>query len=193
MKTHIIKGNLMGKFSIEKTFIDGLLIITPTVYQDSRGYFMETFNDQDFKSLGIDECFVQENQSFSTKGVLRGLHFQTRKPQGKLVRVIKGQVYDVAVDIRKSSPTFGRWHGVILSDQNKKQFYIPAGFAHGFLVLSETAEFCYKCTDYYDPGFEGGIIWNDKDLAIDWEKFIPESQIILSDKDKANSALEDLN
>lgn len=183
----------MGKFSIEKTFIDGLLIITPTVYQDSRGYFMETFNDQDFKSLGIDECFVQENQSFSTKGVLRGLHFQTRKPQGKLVRVIKGQVYDVAVDIRKSSPTFGRWHGVILSDQNKKQFYIPAGFAHGFLVLSETAEFCYKCTDYYDPGFEGGIIWNDKDLAIDWEKFIPESQIILSDKDKANSALEDLN
>ncbi|QSZ27774.1 dTDP-4-dehydrorhamnose 3,5-epimerase [Aceticella autotrophica] len=173
----------MGKFKFNKTEIDGVYIIEPEVFKDNRGYFMETYNYNDFKEAGLDMVFVQDNQSKSKKGVLRGLHFQKQHPQGKLVRVIKGEVFDVAVDIRKDSKTFGKWAGVILSEENKKQFYIPEGFAHGFLVLSDEAEFCYKCTDFYHPGDEGGIIWNDPDINIDWplDGF---DEIILSEKDK---------
>ncbi|AOY75530.1 dTDP-4-dehydrorhamnose 3,5-epimerase [Clostridium formicaceticum] len=173
----------MGKFHFIKTEIEDLYIIEPTVYGDNRGYFMETYNYQDFKAAGLDMVFVQDNQSKSIKGVLRGLHFQYTYPQGKLVRVTRGEVFDVAVDIRKGSPTFGKWQGVILSEENKKQFYVPEGFAHGFLVLSDEAEFVYKCTDYYHPEDEGGILWNDADIAISWP--IEEvEQIILSEKDK---------
>ena len=160
----------MGQITIEKNAggIEGLLVITPTVHGDERGYFMETYNQNDLKEAGYDMVFVQDNQSMSTKGVLRGLHFQKEFPQGKLVRVIKGKVFDVAVDIRKGSSTFGKWYGVELSEENKKQFYIPEGFAHGFLVLSDVAEFCYKCTDFYHPNDEGGIAWNDPEIGIDW-------------------------
>ena len=144
---------------------------------------METYNCNDFKAAGIDAVFVQDNQSRSRKGVLRGLHFQKRHPQGKLVRVISGEVFDVAVDIRKDSPTYKKWHGVVLSAENKKQFYVPPGFAHGFLVLSEEAEFVYKCTDFYHPEDEGGIIWNDPDIGIEWPvEGIRE--LILSEKDR---------
>ncbi|MDI6603809.1 MAG: dTDP-4-dehydrorhamnose 3,5-epimerase [Thermoanaerobacteraceae bacterium] len=173
----------MGKFKFNRTEIDGVYIIEPEVFKDNRGYFMETYNYNDFKEAGLDMVFVQDNQSKSKKGVLRGLHFQKQHPQGKLVRVIKGEVFDVAVDIRKDSKTFGKWVGVILSDENKKQFYIPEGFAHGFLVLSDEAEFCYKCTDFYHPGDEGGIIWNDPDINIDWS-LNGIDEIILSEKDK---------
>lgn len=148
--------------------IKGLRVITPTVHGDERGYFMETYNENDMKEQGMDMVFVQDNQSMSGKGVLRGLHFQKQYPQGKLVRVIRGQVFDVAVDLRKGSETYGKWYGIILSEENKKQFYIPEGFAHGFLVLSETAEFCYKCTDFYHPGDEGGLAWNDPEIGIEW-------------------------
>lgn len=172
----------MNKFNFEKTSIQGVYIIEPTVFGDSRGYFMETYQANEFKEAGLDYDFVQDNQSKSKKGVLRGLHFQYTKPQGKLVRVIKGEVFDVAVDLRKGSETYGKWEGVILSEENKKQFFIPEGFAHGFLVLSDEAEFTYKCTDFYDGDDEGGIIWNDPEIGIDWP--IEGLEILLSEKDK---------
>ena len=171
----------MGKLTVETCEIEGLKIITPQVRGDSRGYFMETYQYNDFKAAGIDKVFVQDNQSSSAKGVLRGMHFQINHPQAKLVRVIKGEVFDVAVDCRKESTTFGKWVGVVLSEDNKKQFYIPEGFAHGFLVLSDVAEFCYKCTDFYHPGDEGGIIWNDPAIAIEWPDL--RCNYLLSDKD----------
>lgn len=173
----------MGQISVETCEIEGLKVVTPTVHGDARGYFMETYNFNDFKEAGIDTVFVQDNQSASKRGVLRGLHFQINHPQCKLVRVIKGEVFDVAVDLREGSKTFGKWHGVLLSEENKKQFYIPGGFAHGFLVLSEYAEFCYKCSDFYTPGDEGGVMYNDPDIGIDWP--IPEDmELLLSDRDK---------
>lgn len=178
----------MGKFEFKKCCeIAGLYEITPQVFKDQRGYFMETYNYEDFKNAGISEEFVQDNQSSSTKGVLRGLHFQKNHPQGKLVRVVQGEVFDVAVDIRTGSKTYGQWHGIILSAKKKNQFYIPKGFAHGFLVLSETAEFAYKCTDYYHPEDEGGILWNDETLGIEWP-ITADMQIVLSEKDKRYEA-----
>lgn len=158
----------MGQIYIEKTEINGLCIITPTVHKDSRGYFMESYNERDFQEAGLNLRFVQDNQSMSQKGVLRGLHFQKEYPQGKLVRVIRGRVYDVAVDLRKNSATFGKHFGIILTEENKKMFYIPEGFAHGFLVLSDMAEFAYKVTDFYHPGDEGGLAWNDPEIGIVW-------------------------
>lgn len=160
----------MGQIKVEKNVggIEGLHIIEPAVHGDSRGYFMETYNRNDMKEAGLNMTFVQDNQSMSTKGVLRGLHFQKQYPQGKLVRVINGKVLDVAVDIRKGSNTYGKWYGVVLTAENKKQFYISDGFAHGFLVLSDVAEFCYKVTDFYHPNDEGGIAWNDPSIGIDW-------------------------
>ncbi len=158
----------MGQIKVEKCPIEGLYVITPAVHGDSRGYFMETYNKRDLEEAGLDLDFVQDNQSCSSKGVLRGLHYQKQYPQGKLVRVVRGAVFDVAVDLRKDSPTYGKWFGVELSEENKKQFYIPEGFAHGFAVLTDTAEFCYKCTDFYHPNDEGGIAWNDPDINIDW-------------------------
>lgn len=172
----------MGKIKVETCGIEGLKIITPAVFGDSRGYFMETYQYNDFKEAGIGEVFVQDNQSSSRRGVLRGLHFQINFPQDKLVRVIRGEVFDVAVDLRKGSPTFGKWHGEILSEENKKQFFIPKNFAHGFLVLSETAEFCYKCTDFYHGDDEGGIYYADPEIGVKWP--IPEGmELILSEKD----------
>lgn len=158
----------MGQIKVTKAPIDGLYIIEPTVHGDSRGYFMETYNKHDMEEAGLNLNFVQDNQSMSVKGVLRGLHFQKQYPQGKLVRVIKGKVFDVAVDLRKDSKTYGKWFGVELTEDNKKQFYISEGFAHGFLVLSDVAEFCYKVTDFYHPGDEGGLAWNDLSIGIDW-------------------------
>ena len=173
----------MGKITVESCDIEGLKVITPKVFGDERGYFMETYNYNDFKEAGIDRGFVQDNQSSSGQGVLRGLHFQINHPQAKLVRVVRGEVFDVAVDIREGSETFGRWHGVILSAENRKQFYIPEGFAHGYLVLSDYAEFCYKCTDFYHPGDEGGLRYNDPDLAIDWP--IPEGvELNINERDR---------
>jgi len=160
----------MGQITVEKNVggIDGLCVITPTVHGDERGYFMETYNQRDMEEAGIHVNFVQDNQSMSVKGVLRGLHFQKQFPQTKLVRVIKGCVFDAAVDMRSNSPTFGKWFGIILSEDNRKQFLIPKGFAHGFLVLSDSAAFCYKCDDFYHPGDEGGIAWNDPSIDIRW-------------------------
>ena len=158
----------MGQIKIEKAPIEGLYIIEPAVHGDSRGYFMETYNQKDMEELGLNMVFVQDNQSMSVKGVLRGLHFQKEYPQGKLVRVIKGSVFDVAVDLRKNSKTYGKWFGIELTEENKKQFYISEGFAHGFLVLSDVAEFCYKVTDFYHPGDEGGVAWNDPQIGITW-------------------------
>lgn len=158
----------MSQIKVTKAPIEGLYVIEPTVHGDSRGYFMETYNYNDMKEHGLDMVFVQDNQSKSSKGVLRGLHYQINHPQGKLVRVIKGRVFDVAVDIRKNSPSYGKWFGVELSEENKKQFLISPGFAHGFLVLSDEAEFCYKCTDFYHPDDEGGIAWNDPAIGIVW-------------------------
>lgn len=166
----------MGQIKVTKTNIKDLVIIEPTVHGDDRGYFMETYNQNDMKEAGIDVEFVQDNQSMSTKGVLRGLHYQKEFPQAKLVRVIKGEVFDVAVDLRRDSETYGEWFGIRLSEENKKQFYVPAGFAHGFLVLSEEAEFCYKVTDFYHPGDEGGIAWNDPDLGVEWPEVTGEYQ-----------------
>ena len=158
----------MGQIKVTKCPIEGLYIIEPAVHGDSRGYFMETYNQNDMHEAGLDMVFVQDNQSMSVKGVLRGMHLQKEHPQGKLVRVIKGRVFDVAVDLRSESETYGKWYGVELTEENKKQFYISEGFAHGFLVLSETAEFCYKVTDFYHPGDEGGLAWNDPQIGIDW-------------------------
>lgn len=158
----------MGKITVETCEIEGLKVITPTVHEDARGYFIETYHYEDFKAAGIDQIFVQDNQSASVKGVLRGLHFQIQYPQAKLVRVLKGAVYDVAVDLRPGSKTYGKYYGVLLSEENKKQFFIPKDFAHGFLVISDVAEFAYKCTDFYHPNDEGGIAWNDPDIGIDW-------------------------
>ena len=151
----------MGKIKVTPCPIQGLYVIEPSVFGDERGYFMETYNQNDMREAGLSMVFVQDNQSMSVKGVLRGLHYQKQYPQGKLVRVVKGTVFDVAVDLRAGSDTYGKWYGVELSEENRKQFYIPEGFAHGFLVLSDLAEFCYKCTDFYQPGDEGGMIWND--------------------------------
>lgn len=174
----------MGKITVQTCEIEGLKVITPTVFGDARGYFMETYQYEDFKAAGIDQVFVQDNQSASKKGVLRGLHFQINHPQDKLVRVIKGEVYDVAVDLRKDSATFGKWYGVLLSEENKKQFFIPKGFAHGFLVLSDYAEFCYKCSDFYHPNDEGGLKFDDPEIGVQWP--IPDGmELIMSDKDKA--------
>ena len=166
----------MGQIQVEKNVggIDGLCVITPTVHGDERGYFMETYNENDMKEAGLSLNFVQDNQSSSSKGVLRGLHYQKNFPQGKLVRVIRGSVFDVAVDLRKGSSTYGKWYGAELSEENKKQFYIPEGFAHGYLVLSEWSEFCYKCTDFYHPGDDGGLTWNDPDIGIEWPDVIGE-------------------
>lgn len=158
----------MGQIKVTKAPIEGLYVIEPTVHGDSRGYFMETYNQNDMHDAGLDMVFVQDNQSMSVKGVLRGLHFQKEFPQGKLVRVIKGSVYDVAVDLRQGSKTYGQYFGVELTEENKKQFYISEGFAHGFLVLSDVAEFCYKVTDFYHPGDEGGLAWNDPEINIQW-------------------------
>ncbi len=162
----------MSQIKVTKAPIEGLYVIEPTVHGDSRGYFMETYNYNDMKEHGLDMVFVQDNQSKSSKGVLRGLHYQIKHPQGKLVRVIRGRVFDVAVDIRKGSSTYGKWFGVELSEENKKQFLISPGFAHGFLVLSDEAEFCYKCTDFYHPDDEGGIAWNDPTIGIVWPEVL---------------------
>ena len=158
----------MGKITVEECEIEGLKVIIPKVFGDARGYFMESYNYNDFKEAGVDQVFVQDNQSSSTKGVLRGMHFQIDHPQDKLVRVIRGEVFDAAVDLRPGSKTFGKWFGVVLSEDNKKQLFIPKNFAHGFLVLSDTAEFCYKCTDFYHPGDEGGIRYDDPEIGIEW-------------------------
>lgn len=158
----------MGQIKVTKCPIEGLYIIEPTVHGDSRGNFVETYNQRDLAEQGLNMVFVQDNQSMSTKGVLRGLHFQKQYPQGKLVRVIRGRVFDVAVDLRSGSETYGKWYGVELSEENKKQFYVSEGFAHGFLVLSDTAEFCYKVTDFYHPGDEGGLAWNDPAIGVEW-------------------------
>lgn len=181
----------MGKFNFIKTEIEGVYIIETGVFGDNRGYFMETYNYNDFKAAGLDMVFVQDNQSRSKKGVLRGLHFQKTHPQGKLVRVISGEVFDVVVDIRKGSKTFGKWVGVTLSKENKRQFYIPEGFAHGFLVLSDEAEFCYKCTDFYHPEDEGGIAWDDSDIGIKWP-LEGIKEITLSEKDKNRNMLSEI-
>ena len=166
------------------TPIKDLVVIEPKVFGDERGYFYEAYNKNTFHELGLDYDFVQDNQSFSKKGVLRGLHFQKNYPQAKLVRVIDGEVFDVAVDLRKDSPTYGKWYGVVLSGENKKMFMIPRGFAHGFLVLSDTAIFSYKCDDFYHPNDEGGIIYNDPTIGVEWPKL--DCEIILSEKDKAH-------
>lgn len=180
-----IKGRAlkMGKFEFVKTGIDGLLVVETKVFGDQRGFFMETYNQKDFREGGIDVNFVQDNHSKSKKGVLRGLHFQVNYPQGKLVRAIKGEVFDVAVDLRKDSKTFKKWYGVVLTEENKRQLYVPKGFAHGFLVLSDEAEFVYKCTEFYHPEDEGGVIWNDPDIGIDWP-LESVQKVMLSEKDK---------
>lgn len=182
----------MGKIKVTENCngIEGLRVIEPAVFGDARGYFMETYNYNDFAEAGIDCRFVQDNQSASQKGVLRGLHFQINYPQDKLVRVVNGEVYDVAVDLREGSATFGKWYGVLLSAENKKQFFVPKNFAHGFIVLSDYAEFCYKVTDFYHPNDEGGILWNDAEVGVEWP--MPEGmtaeELILSDKDKVQKS-----
>ena len=189
----------MGQIKVTKCPIEGLYIIEPKVHGDNRGYFMETYSQRDMEEAGLNMIFVQDNQSMSVKGVLRGLHFQKQYPQGKLVRVIKGRVFDAAVDLRAGSETYGQWYGVELTEENKKQFYISEGFAHGFLVLSDTAEFCYKVTDFYRPGDEGGLAWNDPAIGIQWPEVLGDypgtasagnyaltdgTPLILSDKDQ---------
>lgn len=200
----------MGQINVEKNVggIEGLCIITPTIYGDERGYFMETYNQQDMEAAGLNMSFVQDNQSCSKKGVLRGLHYQKQFPQGKLVRVVRGRVFDVAIDLRAKSNTFGKWFGLELSEENKKQFYIPEGFAHGFLVLSDIAEFCYKCTDFYHADDEGGIAWNDPAIGIAWPelkgvyqgtassigfKLEDGTPLSLSEKDQQWKNLKDFN
>ncbi len=180
------------EFRAHRTPIDGLLIIEPKLHVDERGYFMESYRKADYAEMGIDVDFVQDNQSCSRRGTLRGLHFQKTRPQAKLVRALQGKVFDVAVDLRGKSPTFGKWHAVTLDADSKKQFYIPAGFAHGFLALTDDTEFAYKCSAYYDAADEGGILFNDPDIGIDW----PLQQVgepLLSDKDRHLPRLCDLN
>lgn len=196
----------MAQIKVTRCPIEGLYIIEPAVHGDARGYFMETYNQKDMAEFGLTMVFVQDNQSMSVKGVLRGLHFQKQHPQGKLVHVIKGSVFDVAVDLRADSPTYGQWYGDVLSEENKKQFYISEGFAHGFLVLSDVAEFCYKVTDFYRPGDEGGLAWNDPEIDIAWPQLVGEypgsadasgyaladgTPLILSDKDQKWVGLKD--
>ena len=197
----------MGQITVEKNVggIEGLCVITPAVHGDNRGYFMETYSQRDMEEAGINIVFVQDNQSCSTKGVLRGLHFQKQFPQTKLVRAINGRVFDVAVDLRSGSKTYGKWYGVELTEENKKQFLIPKGFAHGFLVLTDTAEFCYKCDGFWHPNDEGGLAWNDPAIGIKWPELIGEykgnadsegytledgTPLNLSDKDKKWETLE---
>ena len=179
----------MGKIKVTGCDIEGLYVIEPTVFKDERGYFVETYNYNDFAEAGLDMKFVQDNQSMSVKGVLRGLHFQKQYPQGKLVRAIRGGVFDVAVDLRANSKTYGKWFGVELTAENKKMFYIPEGFAHGFAVLSETAIFQYKCDEFYHPEADGGISILDESLGIDW--MLPSDKVILSQKDTAHPLLRD--
>ena len=187
----------MGQITVTKTPIEGLYIIEPAVHGDERGYFIETYNQRDMAEAGLNQVFVQDNQSMSIQdneskssfGVLRGLHYQKEHPQAKLVRAIKGEVFDVAVDLRKDSPTYGQWYGIVLSEQNKKQFLISEGFAHGFLVLSDTAEFCYKVTDFWHQGDEGGLRWNDPDIGIEWpdvvgDKFSDGTPLNINDRDR---------
>ena len=186
-----------GNFTFYVTSIEGVKVVDVKLYGDARGGFMETYREENFVAGGIEASFVQDNQSSSVQGVLRGLHFQIEHPQAKLVRVISGTVFDVAVDLREGSPTWGQWEGVVLSAENRRQFFVPRGFAHGFLVLSETAEFCYKCDDIYHPGDEGGIMWNDPELGVEWPAFLGEktldpAKVILSDKDKIHPALSSL-
>lgn len=193
-KNEVIVSN---NFTFTKTSIEGVIIVDVKSYPDSRGYFMETYKKQDFAIGGIDVNFVQDNQSASSKGVLRGLHFQINHPQSKLVRVVNGSVFDVAVDLREGSPTYGKWEGVVLSAENRRQFFIPRGFAHGFLVLSDYAEFCYKCDDVYHPGDEGGLMYNDPAIGIVWpalegDEFFDESKVLLSDKDKLHPPFQNL-
>lgn len=196
----------MGQIKVTKCPIEGLYVIEPKVHGDARGYFMETYNQRDMEEAGLNMVFVQDNQSMSVKGVLRGLHFQKEYPQGKLVRVIRGRVFDVAVDLRAGSETYGQWYGVELTEENKKQFYISEGFAHGFLVLSDSAEFCYKVTDFYHPGDEGGLAWNDPAIGIAWPEITGTypgnasaagytmadgTPLILSEKDQKWAGLQD--
>lgn len=186
-----------GNFTFTKSAIEGVVIVDVKSYGDARGYFMETYKQPDFVAGGIDVEFVQDNQSASCKGVLRGLHFQINHPQSKLVRVVSGTVFDVAVDLRKDSPTWGQWEGVILSAENHRQFFIPRGFAHGFVVLSDHAEFCYKCDDVYHPNDEGGLMWNDPQIGIEWpplegDDVLDPSKLVLSDKDKKHPALAEI-
>ena len=186
----------MGRISVTGTDIEGLYVIEPQVHGDERGYFTETYNQRDMAQAGLNPVFVQDNQSMSTRGVLRGLHYQKQYPQCKLVRVIKGEVFDVAVDLRSNSPTYGKWHGELLSQENRKQFLIPEGFAHGFLVLSETAEFCYKVTDFYHPGDEGGLRWNDPAIGIKWpdvkgDHFTDGTPLNINERDRNFPGLED--
>ncbi|SDY45658.1 dTDP-4-dehydrorhamnose 3,5-epimerase [Proteiniborus ethanoligenes] len=180
----------MAKFNIINTDIEGLYIIEPKVFIDNRGYFSEIYNEAEFKNIGIYKSFLQDNISYSKKGVLRGLHFQHKRPQGKLTRVVNGQVYDVAVDLRVGSKTYGKWYGIVLSENNKKMLYIPEGFAHGFYVLSDFAIFEYKCTDYYVPSDQQGIIWNDSELGIEWP-IDTSTDIILSEQDKKWGTVKD--
>ena len=199
----------MGQITVERNMagIEGLCVITPTVHGDSRGYFTETYSKRDMAEAGFDIDFVQDNQSMSVKGVLRGLHFQKEYPQTKLVRVIRGKVFDVAVDLRPGSQTFGKWYGIELTAENKKQFLIPRGFAHGFAVLSDVAEFCYKCDDFYHPNDEGGLAWNDPEIGIEWPLLegmyqgsakaegytIDDTPVILSPKDELWPLLRDVS
>lgn len=182
----------MSNFNFIQTKIKDLYIIEPKVFGDNRGYFMESYNKNAFVEAGLTMEFVQDNESKSKRGVLRGMHFQTKHTQGKLVRVTEGEVYDVAVDLRKGSPTFGMWEGVLLTSENKKQFYVPEGFAHGFLVLSETATFNYKCTDFYAPEYDSGLLWNDPEVGIKWPLEGIE-EILLSEKDKKQKTLKELD
>lgn len=187
-----------GNFTFTHTSIDGVIIVDAKAFGDARGYFMETYKQPDFVAGGIDAAFVQDNQSSSTKGVLRGLHFQIEHPQAKLVRVISGKVFDVAVDLREGSPTYGKWEGVVLSAENRRQFFVPRGFAHGFLVLSDAAEFCYKCDDIYHPGDEGGLMWNDPAIGIEWppmdgDEAFDAAKVLLSDKDKLHEPFKPID
>jgi len=198
----------MGQITVTKCPIKGLYIIEPAVHGDSRGYFMETYNQRDMQAAGLNMAFVQDNQSMSTKGVLRGLHYQKRHPQGKLVRVIRGSVFDVAVDLRAGSETYGQWFGVELTEENKRQFYVSEGFAHGYLTLSDVAEFCYKVTDFYRPDDEGGVAWNDPQVGVVWPDivgkykgnanaegyaFLDGAKLILSEKDQKLDGLYSQN
>lgn len=182
----------MNKFHFLPCPIEGLFVVEPAVFRDDRGYFCETFNEKEFADAGLALSFVQDNQSMSSRGVLRGLHYQIKHPQGKLLRVIRGEVFDVAVDLRKGSATYGQWHGEVLSAVNCRQFYIPEGFAHGFYVLSEIAEFCYKCTDFYHPEDEGGLRWNDPDINIQWP-LLEGTEVLLSEKDRRQPFFRELN